>query len=81
MINIFRKNIEKEYWKRIKVGASSQNFLVNYNAFSGSLAEYEKHKRILSENKKWFKKNLDKIETFISTELVEILKNTIILDE
>ena len=81
MIKIFRKNIEKEFWKQIKLADASQVFVDNYNPFSGSLAEYKKHKIILSEKKKWFKENLDKIETFIPTEQAEEFKNTILLDE
>lgn len=78
MFRIFKKNIEKEFWKKMQQGATSYDFVCNYKPFYDSLADYEKHKKILYNNKKWFVENIDKIQKFLPKEKFEILKVTII---
>ena len=77
MFGLFKKSIEKEYWKRIKQSMKSYDFVQNSNPFEVAPAKYTKHTQILADNNKWFSKNIDELKKFLNEEQYQMTKEII----
>lgn len=73
MFGLFKKNIKKEFWKRIEESRKSYDFVQNNNPFEVAPAKYEKHSRILEENRKWFKDNSEELMKHLNDEQQQFL--------
>lgn len=77
MFGLFKKGIEKEFYKRMKQSSKSHAYIQRSNPFEVAPAVYNKHTEVLMENRKWLSENLDELKKVITEEQYEMVLDVI----
>ncbi len=73
MFGLFKKSIEKEFYKRMRQSKKSYDFIQKNNPFEVAPTKYNKHSEILAENRKWLAENIEELKKIITDEQYEMI--------
>lgn len=76
MFGLFKKSIEKEYWKRIDECKASYVYIQN-TRFSSAPNIWENHFQKLNKNNRWFNDNMEELKKILTEDQIKMTKNAI----